>query len=200
MKRKCSSSVKLRLPFHFVTMGTLAILFLASCCNQKDEVSWPPDEAVRYYNDHDTVKYYCPDTDVYESYMVCNRDSSLSIEQFHTNRFCEYAVYKHSLRYILNLDSCGGSKYIMVFIDTPNPGNIRVSIYQPDSDHGGSHVSFDEITKFSIDIEGYTYNNVIEIPGSESPEMPSILFTYEYGVIQIEYENQTFSLVNEERK
>lgn len=183
-------------PFHIFVICIFALFTIGSCCTEKDRVYWFPDEAVRYYNENDTVTFYCPEFDLYESYIVCNRDTSKTIEQYHESPYCEPTVIKYSLRYILYLDSCGSSKHITVFIDTPNPGNIRVSIYQPDSDSGGSHVSFDESTKFSTDVFGFSYHNVIEIPGSESYEIPSILFSYEFGVIQIKYEDRTFSLVN----
>lgn len=178
--------------------GFMYLLLMNSCCNEKDRVYWFPDEAVRYYNEHDTVKFYCAESDVFESYIVCNRDTSQSIEQYYYNSHCEYTEYSYSLRYILYLDSCGSSQMIIVGIDNARPGNIDVSITTPDIDRVGNAVLFDESRKFSIDVLGYTYHDVIEISSSGSSEIPSFLFSYEYGVIQIQFENKTFSLANNE--
>jgi len=182
----------------FLLWGSILLLLISSCCNQKDRVYWFPDEAVRYYNDHDTVKFYCPESDVFETYVVCVRDSSVSIEQYHANQFCEYAVYRHTLDYRLSLDSCGSSNFIKVAINNLRPGYIHASVYKNGSYNGVFGADFEDCTKISIDVLGYTYHNVIEIPGSEMSHIPSILFSYEYGVIQIQEENQTFSLINNE--
>ena len=181
-----------------LSAGCLCLLVLSSCCDQRDEVYWFPDEAVRYYNEHDTVKFYCPENDVLESYAVCTRDTPIQIEQIKHNQFCEYVVYRHTLYYKLDIDSCGSSKSIVIFIDLSRSGNISVSIAHPDNDQGRFSTYFHENTTFSINVIDHTYHNVVEISGSESSEIPSILFSYEYGVIQINYENQTFSFVNDE--
>lgn len=180
-----------------IVLCGLCLILVSSCCGEKDSHNWFPDEAVRYYNEHDTVKFYCPESDEYESYVVCDRDTTINIEQY-SEGYCDYTVFSYFLTYILSLDSCGSSKSLAVFINAPNPGDLVVYINHPDHDQGVFIASFKESSKFSIDILDNTYHNVIEMPGSEWSEIPSILFSYEYGVIQIQYENQTFSLINNE--
>jgi hypothetical protein len=178
--------------------GLICLLIISSCCNKKDQVYWFPEEAIRYYNDHDTLKFYCPESDVIESYIVCRRDTSIDIEQYYYNQFCEYAEFRHILSYKLSLDSCSSSSFILVSVNTVKPEYIQVSVRGFGSYDVGFGAVYDESKKFSIDVLDHTYSSVIEIPDSESSEIPFILFSYEYGIIQIQYENQTFNLINDE--
>lgn len=176
--------------------GLICLLIISSCCYKKDQVYWFPDEAIRYYNDHDTVKFYCPESDVIESFIVCSRDTTIDIEQNYYNQFCEYAEFTHVLSYVLYLDSCSSSSLILVSLNTFGPEYIRVSIRGFGSYVGGFGAEYDESTKFSVDVLDHTYSSVIELHDSESSEIPFILFSYEYGIIQIQFENQTFNLIN----
>ncbi len=178
--------------------GLICLLIISSCCYKKDQVYWFPDEAIRYYNDHDTVKFYCPESDIIESFIVCERDTTITIEQYYYNQFCEYAVFTHVLSYLLFLDSCSSSSLILVSVNNLGPEHIHVSINEFGSYDGGFGAEYDESKKFSIDVLDHTYSSVIELHDSESSEIPYILFSYEYGVIQIQFENQTFNLINDE--
>jgi hypothetical protein len=162
-------------------------------------VYWFPDEAIRYYNDHDTVKFYCPESDVIESFIVCSRDTTIDIEQNYYNQFCEYAEFTHVLSYLLFLDSCSSLSYMLVLVNNLGPERIQVSINEFGSYDGELIVEYDESKKFSIDVLGHTYSSVIRLPDPKSSEIPFILFSYEYGIIQIQFENQTFNLINDEK-
>ncbi len=58
--------------------------------------------------------------------------------------------------------------------------------------------SYTGSAKSTVEILGQTYENTIKIFGVSLGDAEFAIFSYEYGIIQIKFENQTFSLVNDE--
>lgn len=182
-----------------IIVSLICLLLASSCCNKEDEVYWPPDEAIRYYDENDTIKFYCPEIDSFETYIVCLRDSEVSIEQYYYNRYCQYTVFTHAQFYRLYKDSCDSPNMTHFAINGLRHNYIQASVNIGNECNDGTYeADFEDCKKFTEEVLGFTYNNVIEIPDSKMSELPSILFSYEYGVIQIKYEDRTFSLINNE--
>jgi hypothetical protein len=151
---------------------------------------------VRFYDDHDTIKFYCPDTDEYEAYPVCEIDTIATVEPYYG--LCNYTDSFYGKQYVLHLDSCESKKQILVVVRYSVIYDITVVVSTSEGNEGFFKTNFGDSQKISIDVLGHTYKNAIRIPGKEWDEILSLVFSYEYGIIQMQYEDQTFSLVYDE--
>ena len=180
-----------------ILTGLVSVVIAYSCC-EGDQEFWFPEGAIQYYDSQDTITFYCPESDTYAVYPICTRDTLVDVDHL-LGRCDQYRIY-HSKFYELSMDTCGNSNRIRMFLDPGNKEEIYVIILETDSTQNGCSANYKESTKFSTEVLGKTYDNVIRIPsfGWDWNTVESILFSYEYGVIQIEYEDHTLSLVNNE--
>jgi hypothetical protein len=177
--------------------GIISLLITCSCCRNHEY--WFPEGAIRYYDIHDTITFYCPETDEYEFYLVCAIDTTVNVEQYYG--LCDYTDYFYEKQYFLYLDSCGSTNRITVFVRYSVQNDIHAIIAHPENSERSQSsfvANYDQSKKISIEVLGHTYKNAIRIPGYEWSPIQSIVFSYEYGVIQMQYEDQTFSLINDE--
>jgi hypothetical protein len=177
-----------------ISVGIVCLLLASSCC--KDKEYWFPEGVIRYYDINDSISFYCPEDDEYRNYIVCERDTIVT--NYQDNGICDYVNYFYAKEYRLFLNNCDDSTFMRVAATASFQDDITV--WEIDRNLGSSlfKTRYEDNPKFSIEILDHTYYNVIEISGSDYSPILSILFSYGYGVIQMQYENQTFSLLNNE--
>ena len=178
----------------FLFFASIILLVISSCCH--DNEYWFPDEAVRYYNDHDTIKFYCPETDKYEVYPVCGTDTTVRVEPYYG--LCDYTDSFYGKQYELYRDSCESTKKILVLVKYSVQDDIIVSVSESENNVFYNTANFGKTQKITIDVLGHTYKDAIRIPGTEWGDIISLVFSYEYGIIQMQYADQTLSLINDE--
>lgn len=178
-----------------LSIGCLCLLFIISCCNEKGRYYWFPEDAVRFYNDHDTITFYSSELNEYEVYPVCSRDTLLSLNEYMDR--CNNADYLYSIEYSLVKDSCVADREFNIQINSDNSIYFH-SIYSADH-FENVFLLYNEFPKSTIVVLGKTYENTIELDNSFSDSLEFVIFSLEYGIIQFKFENVTFSLINDEK-
>ena len=173
----------------------VVIMFLMiSCCNEEDRHHWYPEEAVRYYNENDTITFYSVETGQFEVYPICDREP-MSASWEHKGTWCYYVETFHGIRYSLQKDSCASDLGIVVSIKSEN--NIAINW---DYSEGRDYFDLNPLESHSapINVLGSIYENTFEIPNGKygSDSIKSVIFSFEYGIIQYNFNNATYSLVN----
>lgn len=181
----------------YFSVCTLFFLLINSCCG--DDMSiWFPSEAVRYYNDHDSIAFYCPENDSFVVFQVCSRSTNHLTETAEDR--CGIITRVYFMDYFLYSDSCHGENLlrVSVFPEVNNNNNVTIDVSILDYSDLIS-TSYTESPKSTVEILGHTYENTIQIFSTTSwADLEFIIFSYEYGIIQIKYESQTFNLMNNE--
>jgi len=166
-------------------ISTLFILavFSFSCCLKKDKIFWFPDEAVQYYDNHDTIVFMDNISGEFDSLIVCSRETLQSIEDW-GGSYCDYKEIFYERKYLLSKDSCQQDKFTFI-VHVLAKGSISVFVNLPDGSSGFYNMAapYDETPKVEIDIQGKTYTDVVRVTNSQIPGS-WILINYLYGILQ----------------
>lgn len=177
-----------------IALGVSALL-ISSCCKE-DQEYWFPEGAIRYYDQNDTITFYCPEDDEYLDYVVCIRDTLVEIYPNY-GTFCDYTDYFYEKLYRVVQNNCNDSVQMTVIVNASFQKNIAVKYFEIDK-QDTFRARYEDSPKHSVEVQGHTYSKVIKITGKGYTSLQTILFSYEYGVIQMQFENKTYSLLNNE--
>ena len=180
-----------------------------SCCNEEDVYHALPGDTGRYYDDNDTVVFYSPETETYDTFLVCYRSDGFLGDEFR-GTYCSWLEYFHRKWYELCLDSCGtervftsGTKRVFIInfhrIATGSDISLK-SYYENDEYSDIAHVLTDTSQVLSRNINGFTYDDVYPCSfySFANDSLKSALISMEYGIIQYNYEFVTYILLNDE--
>ena len=180
----------------------LSICFTFSCCNDEDVYHSLPDETGRYYDNNDTISFYCSETDTYETFTICYHSDGFLGDEIR-DTYCSWVDYKQRKNYKLYLDSCGTQRFFYIGFNKVSKGsNIKIDSYYKYLESGGDHTSFytDTTELQTFNILGSTYDDVYfcTFHSFANDSLKSVLVSIEYGIIQYSFENSTYSLLNDE--
>lgn len=166
-------------------ISTLFILavFSFSCCLKRDKTYRFPDEAVQFYDNHDTIVFMDNISGEFDSLIVCSRETGQSIEDW-GGSYCDYKEIYIERKYILTKDSCQQDTSTFI-VNVRAQGTISITWDLPDGSRGvySMYAPYDETPKLEIDIQGKTYTDVVRITNSQI--LGSwILINYSYGILQ----------------
>lgn len=178
--------------------ASLAITFI--CCNRdcKDEYHYLPENAERYYEDNDTIVFYCEESDEYATYEVCNRGDSF-MDSPQSSLWCDWIHYDQYKAHAFYRDSCDSDHLISTQVELWSNLGTRTSIafqYGHNQVQALTVVSEPE-TWNSYEILGIRYEDVSECEISWEGSISSMLYSQEYGVVQYVFENKIFSLLKD---
>ncbi|MEZ5071244.1 MAG: hypothetical protein R2751_09800 [Bacteroidales bacterium] len=176
-----------------ITFGIGLFLFLAACHCPEDLRFDPPEEAVSYFDDHDTIRFYSEDKDAFEVFVVCDRSFLLDYSEISRDR-CRQERSYFNREYICYKDSCHSDTYFSLTIT--HSGAVRY--YGVYSD---GHVDFFTgmpgiQPSFALEIEGKSYPDVIRLvrEPSDNDSLVSIAYSHAFGVLEKEYKQAGFTL------
>lgn len=181
---------------HIVGIITGMLFWIVSCNCPDDIHNYLPEEAIRYLDEHDTIRYYCEETDEYEEYIICHR---ADVFEYDVIDRCDQKAYYYTKDYYLLKDSCDSETTIRIHISTMGYNDIDYHGSYPDQlGRDALHANYEFSLKTSFEVLGHTYLNTIYMESRLDDSIVGIRFNYEFGVIQRVYEHLTFNLVNDE--
>lgn len=182
-----------------ITLTSLCLGLLYSCC-EGDVYHYLPSEAGRYYIENDTIIFYSQDTEKYETYIVCKEVTSFSMEEF-KGAWCSYFELFEKQYFDIFRDSCESERFFRVR-NNKNFGYISsdVSSFYSEGDYDVQYVNTINDFNHSLEIQGSTYTNLAILEFSANDSLKSILYSVEYGIVQYEFENITYSLLRDENQ
>lgn len=182
-----------------ITLTSLCLGLLYSCC-EEDVYHYLPSEAGRYYIENDTIIFYSQDTEEYETYIVCYEETGFPMDEI-SGTWCSHFVLFENHYFELFRDSCGSERFFRVR-NNKNSGYISSDVSSFYSNEDSEIQNVNTINDFnqSFEIFGYTYKNLAIIEFSANDSLKSILYSIEYGIVQYEFENITYSLLRDENQ
>jgi hypothetical protein len=181
------------------TVGVISgmILWMVSCNCPDDIHNYLPEEAIRYLDEHDTIRYYCEEIDEYEEYIVCECYDVFEYDKTYDR--CDQKEYYYTKQYHLFKDSCNNETKFWINISTMGYHDIDYHGSYPNQlGRDALHAHYESSLKTPIEVLGHTYLNTIFIGSRLDDSIVGIRFNYEYGVIQRVYEHLIYNLVNDE--
>jgi len=179
-------------------IGLMTLGLAMNSCFCPDDVEYRyPKEFIRYYDDHDTIKFYSSETQTYEIFIVCRR---ITEHEYEISRDrCEQETHYYSRYYECFKDSCNSGEFYRLNIEGGHKHYIIYHGFYANTllDDDLSAI-YENSPKYPVEILGHTYENTISLVSHVIDSIESILYTHEYGVIQRNYENVTFNFVNDE--
>ena len=177
----------------------LLILSLTYSCkfNCPDDIIFHyPSNAIRYYDDHDTIRFYSEELDTIQKFVVCNRTEEHEYE-VSLDR-CEQETHYYTKYYKCFKDSCNSEENYKIYLYWGAAITFS-SIYDNGTidSYSGNTNDFPNLT---LTVMGNTFSNCIflihNIDAGDS--IIKLLYSNEYGVIQRQYEHATFNLIVED--
>jgi len=177
-------------------MRLIIVLLAMNSCNCPDDVYYKlPSEAVRYYEENDTIQFFSEETQSFEKFIVCDRIDAHEVER--TEDRCKQGIHYFMKIYDLYEDSCNSDHYFRLFVKSRGDSDfVYDEFYKNDSDD--LWANYNDSPKTTVEILGHTYENTIFIQSVFNDSLNGIRVSYEFGIIQRVFEHTTFNLVNDE--
>ena len=155
-----------------------------------------PSNAIRYYDDHDTIRFYSEELDTIQKFVVCNRTEEHEYE-ISPDR-CEQEKHYYSKYYICFKDSCNSGENFTIRISW---GSTVKYYHVYDNEYNDNFIgNTNDFPNLTLSVMGNTFSNCIflihNIDAGDS--IIKLLYSNEYGVIQRQYEHATFNLIVED--
>gem|GEM_PF-5379775 len=182
---------------HILNKSVLVSIYficLISCCNEEEGYYYFPDGAINYYDNYDSIFFQDTLTEIQEMFVICDRDTGLSI--FEWGGFCGYQDYYYSKSYKLAKDSCYSIPRFLVQVSPDT--TVRIILIRADNHNVFYESDFSISQKNRIELCGFTYEGVITMESHSFISGQPILFSLRYGIIQYSRDTITFNLVNHE--
>lgn len=176
-----------------VFAGLILILGPVSCCPEYEDV-FPPEGTLRYWDDHDTIVFYSPELNIFETYPVCSRDYIGAVDELHDR--CNSYIQLYAAKYRIKKGNCDNNEF---FVFLAAPGEITVMRGYSDKTVDNAHIITANANRDTLEISGRIYKDVYQIEyNSPFDSLSTVFFTQEHGIIQYEFNSISFRLVNEE--
>ena len=159
---------------------------------------WFQEGGIKYYLEHDTIRFYCQETGEYKVYPVCAIDTLKDIVEEPVHFWCSSDYIYYAIEYRLYMDECGADQYFLIELSDEESSSVEIYLIYSEDKHDGITISYDEYEKSTFEALGKLYDNTIEIEFPAGDSLNSVIFSLEYGIIQYQFLDITFSLINDE--
>ena len=176
----------------------LITIVFNSCC--PDDIYYRlPEEAGRYYDEHDTIRFFSEETQTYEVFILCYSDESHEIDPSPDR--CGQETHYFAKYYEYYKDSCNNEEHFQFNFKTHGTNDFSYhEFYKTEYRADAFRIDYDNLPISTIEILGQTFENTVFMNNPNVDSLIAIRVSYEYGVIQRVFEHATFNLVNDEIK
>jgi len=174
------------------TAWTLIVLAtgLAACCNEEDQIRYFPEEAIGYYNNHDTIHFRDTALSALVPFVVCLRDTVGTVTE--KEGVCSSFDYDYAISYHLDREVCSSGAGFMVQV-TPDT-IIEITFMRPGRDAIYYRVRYGNAAKGQRELCGQVYMEVVEVKNLTDVYETPILFSLTNGILQYPDDELVFCL------
>lgn len=174
----------------------ITIIYTLGSCDCEDQYRSLTELAGRYYDDNDTIVFYSPESNTYETYIICLKEEGYDEGSPRSEWGCYYLVHDQYKYFHLYRDSCNSGRYFHLRIDRYVDGS-KATIGILDSFQYIQYAStISEESRWETrEILGFQYEDITTCELSRESDLSSMLYSQEYGIVQYTFNQQIFSLL-----